>query len=60
MLGTDIGGLGTPVASLASLISIRIYGETENAKPLKFLGVFTLINFAVLAVMYIFAILTQL
>lgn len=60
MLGTDIGGLGTPVASLASLISIRIYGETENAKPLKFLGVFTLVNFAVLAVMYIFAILTQL
>jgi Na+/H+ antiporter NhaD/arsenite permease-like protein len=44
MLGTDIGGLGTPIASLASLISLRIYGSTENAKSLKFLGVFLIVN----------------
>lgn len=55
MLGTDIGGLGTPVASLASLISLRIYGETENAKTFKYLGVFLLINFAVLIPLYLFA-----
>lgn len=59
MLGTDIGGLGTPVASLASLISLRIYGETEKAHMLKFLGVFSAVNFTLLAVIYIFAEFTQ-
>ncbi|MBQ8781457.1 MAG: citrate transporter [Oscillospiraceae bacterium] len=59
MLGTDIGGLGTPVASLASLISLRIYGETENASMAKFLGIFTLINFVLLALIYLFALFTQ-
>lgn len=55
VLGTDIGGLGTIVASLASIISFRIYMETDEAKPLKYLGVFTLINFTLLAVIYAFA-----
>ncbi|MBQ2824134.1 MAG: citrate transporter [Oscillospiraceae bacterium] len=59
MLGTDIGGLGTPVASLASLISMRIYGETENAKTGRFLGVFTVVNFVLLVLIYAFAELTQ-
>lgn len=55
VLGTNIGGLGTLVASLASLISFRIYMETDDAKPLKYLGVFTLVNAALLAVIYPFA-----
>ncbi len=59
MLGTDIGGLGTPVASLASLISLRIYGETENAQTGKFLGVFTAVNFGLLVLIYAFAEITQ-
>lgn len=44
LLGTNIGGLGTLVASLASLISFKLYLKTEQAKPLKYLGVFTVVN----------------
>lgn len=59
MLGTDIGGLGTPVASLASLISLRIYGETENARTGRFLGVFMIVNVVLLVLIYAFAEFTQ-
>lgn len=48
LLGTDIGGLGTLVASLASLISYKFYCRTENAKPGKYLYVFTGYNLAFL------------
>lgn len=54
VLGTNVGGLGTLVASLASLISFRIYMETDEAKPLKYLGVFTLINIILIAIIYPF------
>lgn len=55
VLGTNIGGLGTLVASLASLISFRIYLETDEAKPVKYLFVFTIVNAVLLAVIYPFA-----
>lgn len=51
MLGTDVGGLGTLIASLASLISFRLYLRSEGAKGLKFLWVFTLANLLGLAVL---------
>ena len=54
VLGTNVGGLGTLVASLASLISFRIYMETDEAKPIKYLGVFTLVNVILLAIIYPF------
>lgn len=54
LLGVDVGGLGTPVASMASLISFRIYSAAENSRSMRFLGVFMLANIAVLAVMYAF------
>lgn len=54
LLGVDVGGLGTPIASMASLISIRIYGSTENSRPLSFMCVFLIINIILLAVMYAF------
>lgn len=44
ILGTDLGGLGTLVASLASLISYKFYIKTEQAKPGRYLAVFTLYN----------------
>lgn len=56
VLGTNIGGLGTIIASLASIISFRVYMETDSAKPIRYLGAFTLINFGLLAVIYIFAV----
>lgn len=55
VLGTNIGGLGTIVASLASVISFRIYMETDEAKPIRYLGLFTVVNVVLFAVMYIFA-----
>lgn len=51
LLGTNIGGLGTLIASLASLISFRFYMKTPGAKPLRYLGVFTLVNGIGLAVL---------
>ena len=51
LLGTDIGGLGTPVASLASLISLRLYLRTEGARPGPYLRAFLLANGAGLAVL---------
>ena len=44
ILGTDIGGLGTLVASLASLISYKIYCKIEKAQKGKYLRVFTVYN----------------
>lgn len=42
--GVNIGGLGTPIASLASLITLKLYLRWPGANALKFLGVFTLAN----------------
>lgn len=54
ILGTDIGGLGTLIASLASLISFKHYSNSENANVVRFILVFTLINLLFLAVLVIF------
>ena len=51
LLGVDIGGLGTPVASLASLISLKLYSRSPDAKPGKFLLVFTLVNLLLLLIL---------
>ena len=32
LLGVDVGGLGTPIASLASLISLKLYSRSEGAR----------------------------
>lgn len=51
LLGVDIGGLGTPIASLASLISLKLYMHAEYADAKVFLAKFMLANFALLAVL---------
>ena len=55
MLGVNIGGLGTIVASLASLISFRLYGAAPGAKKGLFMGVFTALNVLFLAAMLLLA-----
>lgn len=55
LLGTDIGGLGTLIASLASLITYKNYARSENADTGRFIMVFTLMNIIFLAVLYIIA-----
>lgn len=54
IIGTDIGGLGTLIASLASLISFKAYAGSKGADVKKYLGVFTGMNILFLAVLYIF------
>lgn len=54
LLGVNTGGLGTLVASLASLISSKLYMKTPQARPLYFLGVFTLFNVVFLVLMILF------
>jgi Na+/H+ antiporter NhaD/arsenite permease-like protein len=44
IIGTNIGGLGSLVASLASLISYKFYCRTTDAQKGKYLRVFTLYN----------------
>ena len=55
VIGTNIGGLGTIIASLASLISLKFYMKTENAKTLKYMGVFTLFNVTGLVILLLFS-----
>lgn len=55
LLGTNIGGLGTLVASLASLISYRLYFKGEKAKPGMYLGLFTALNVTLLVLLLLFA-----
>ncbi len=51
LLGSNLGGLGSLVASLASLISYKWYVQSPEAKPLRYLGVFTLVNVGMLVVL---------
>lgn len=51
MLGVNLGGLGTLVASLASLISFKLYGAAEGAKKGSFMLWFTLLNLAMLVIL---------
>jgi len=44
VLGVNVGGLGTPIASLASLISMKLYSHTENAHTGQFLLIFSIVN----------------
>ena len=54
--GVNIGGLGTPIASLASLITLKLYLRSKEAHAGRFLLVFTAANLIGLAVLLTFAI----
>ena len=51
LLGTNIGGLGTPIASLASLISMKAYLKSPGARLGRYLLVFTVANVVALAIL---------
>lgn len=48
LLGVNIGGLGTVIASMASVISFKAYMNTRFSKPAYYLASFTLGNLALL------------
>lgn len=54
LLGTDIGGLGTIIASMASVITIKQYSRL-GGKTGKYLITFTILNVIALAILTIFA-----
>lgn len=54
LAGVNIGGLGTPIASLASLITLKLYMRSGNAMIMNFLGVFTAVNITALALLLAF------
>lgn len=53
IIGTNLGGLGTIIASMASLISFKYYGTTEGKQNGAYLGVFTLLNVVFLAMLLV-------
>ncbi|MBQ7778420.1 MAG: citrate transporter [Oscillibacter sp.] len=55
--GVNIGGLGTPIASLASLITLKLYLRWPGTRAGRFLAVFTLANVVGLAVLLAVAML---
>lgn len=53
LYGVNIGGLGTLIASLASVISYKSYSMTKEAKTGKYMLVFTAYNLVFLVVLFI-------
>ena len=54
LLGTNVGGLGTPIASLASLISLKLYSRSDDAHLGKFLLQFMAVNVILLIALSVF------
>ena len=57
LAGVNIGGLGTPIASLASLITLKLYMRWPGAKVGRFMVVFTVANLLGLALLLGFKVL---
>lgn len=55
LLGVNIGGLGTLIASMASLISYKIFANTCNREKGRYFIHFTVINIVFLIVLLAFA-----
>lgn len=49
VVGTNLGGLGTIIASMASLISFKYYGTAVGKLDTAYLGVFSSLNLIFLA-----------
>lgn len=57
LIGTNLGGLGTLIASMASLITYKLYAAAPGSQPKRYMGEFTLCNLAYLAallLLYVF------
>ncbi len=52
--GVNIGGTGTLIASLASLITFREYTRHQPTRKGFYIGLFSLFNFAFLAILLVF------
>ena len=59
LLGVNIGGVGTLIASLASLITFREYSRQNKGKTVYYIGLFSAFNFAFLIILSVFSMLFQ-
>lgn len=59
LVGVNIGGVGTLISSLASLITFREYTRHEPGKTGYYIGLFSLFNFAFLIVLTAFMLLLR-
>ncbi len=50
LIGVSIGGMGTLIASLASVISFKFFIQNRPGETVKYLGVFTFWNFFLLMI----------
>lgn len=55
LLGTDLGGLGTPIASLASLISLKAFLKAQPQKAASYVLLFLVANVIGLVILLAFA-----
>ena len=54
LIGVNIGGVGTLIASLASLITFREYTKHNPGKTAYYVGMFSLFNFGFLIILTVF------
>lgn len=59
LIGVNIGGMGTLIASLASLISFKLYAKRKEAEKGRYIFEFTLYNFTFLAVLILFGMIIE-
>jgi Na+/H+ antiporter NhaD/arsenite permease-like protein len=55
--GVSIGGMGTIISSLASVITYKFFVREYPGENMKFLRIFSFWNFSVLAVLYFFCVI---
>ena len=51
LVGADIGGFGTPIASMASIITLKLYLQEKDSSVRNYLKVFLIVNITMLAVL---------
>lgn len=57
LIGVNLGGLGTLIASLASLISFKFYTNSNGSDTRRFLGIFTLYNVIFLGGLFVLSLI---
>ncbi|MCR4685942.1 MAG: citrate transporter [Lachnospiraceae bacterium] len=54
IIGTNVGAVGTLIASMASLISFKLYSNTDQSTKWKYLLQFTIVNYVFLGLLTVF------
>ena len=58
LLGVNVGGLGTLIASMASVISFKLFSSSYPNKKGSYMLIFTVLNIAFLVLTYLFVLMT--